>query len=244
MAHRRARGGGPMATMLALALVTGAARAQAPADSGRSSIPEKPTISLLRGGELGELLAVYVPRPEAEVERMLADARSLEHAAQDEIERARALALDADGRARIMKEELETTRVRRDVYRRSGDYVRTAELEAAFRRQDGERAYLENLRDALRADTERLDAEKVAASARVRALEFEIVVVRHNRELSTRTPTAEAMAQYRAQLREMLEAQRVAADRWRGAAERRKLVAERKLRQLDALTRLATPERR
>lgn len=237
-------------------LVAGASESFAQAKADPATMSGSARATLLRGGQLGELLSVYVPRNESEVQRLLGDSRDAEQAVLNEVERTRDLALDADGRARIMKEELEATRVRRDVARRAKDATAMAELEQAFQRQDRERAYLEDLRDALRADIERQTAEREAAASRTKALELEVRVVQRNRELTSpppgasgsRTasapppaPTAAALAQYRALLRDMLEAQRTAADRWATAAERRRLLAERKIRQLDALTRLATP---
>lgn len=215
--------------------------------------------TLLRGGELGELLAVYMPRNETEVQRLLGDSRDMEGALAGDLERTRKLALDADGRARIMKQELEVTRARRDVARRAGDAPAAAGLEAEFQRQDRERAYLENLRDALRADAERLTAEREAVALRTAALDKELGVVQRYRIMTTpRTtgphasatpaatggaaaPTPEALALYRRQLRDMLEAQRVAADRFVRVAERRRQLAELKIRQMDALTRLTAP---
>lgn len=240
----------------ALSLCLAACRAQAQAAAPAAPAAGSARATLLRGGELGELLSVYVPRNESEVQRLLNDSRDMEASFLDEVERTRKLALDADGRARIMKEELEATRVRRDVARRAKDAEAIAELEAAFQRQDRERTYLEDLRDALRADIERMGAEREAATTRTKALELELRVVQRNRALTTPPPSApgtrtvsttvpppspEAMTQYRAMLRDMLEAQRVAADRWATAAERRRLLAERKIRQLDALSRLSTP---
>jgi hypothetical protein len=251
--HLRSRASAAAALLLILA--TGRANAQARADTTTTSGSAR--ASLLRGGEMGELLTVYVPRNESEVQRLLGDSRDAEQSVLNEADRTRKLAQDADGRARIMKEEMEATRVRRDVARQANDAAALAQLEQAYQRQDRERAYLEDLRDALRADIERQDAERVAAASRTRALELEVRVVQRNRDLtslaarlrehtrglhrSPPAPSAEALNQYRVLLREMLEAQRLAAGRWATAAERRQLLAERKIRQLDALTRLAAP---
>ena len=251
---------------LLIVLATGRVHAQARPDPATTSGSARAT--LLRGGEMGELLSVYVPRNESEVQRLLGDSRDAEQSVLNEVERTQKLAQDADGRARIMKEEMEATRVRRDVARQANDAASLAQLEQAYQRQDRERAYLEDLRDALRADIERQDAEREAAASRTRALELELRVVQRNRELtspprgssSTRTaatgapapsaaasatpapaPSAAALTQYRALLRDMLEAQRLAAGRWATAAQRRQLLAERRIRQLDALTRLTAP---
>ncbi|HEX5633618.1 MAG TPA: hypothetical protein VFX50_10325, partial [Gemmatimonadales bacterium] len=127
----------PLAAALALLSAAGEAHAQARPDP--TTVNGSARATLLRGGEMGELLSVYVPRNESEVQRLLNDSRDMEVSFRDEIERTRKLALDADGRARIMKEELEATRVRRDVARRAKDAAAMAELEQAFQRQDRER---------------------------------------------------------------------------------------------------------
>lgn len=219
------------------------ARAQAPSDTTSRPLLTGNAATLLKGGEMGELLAVFVPRGEAEVQRLLDDARRAEQSAAAEIESTRRLATNADDRARIMKEELETTRVRWEVARREQNQPATNELDATYRRQSRERQYLEQMREALRADADRLEAERAAATARVKALELELKVAQSNAQLSA-APTAEAMAQYRELLRDMLVADGQAADRGRDAADKRRLVADKRLRQLDALERLSAAPRR
>lgn len=235
-----------LATVLAAALAAAAARAQPPvrgpagADTTRSPLTGN-AATLLRGGEMGELLAVYVPRAEVEVLRMLEDAREAERWSMGEVESTRRLAADAEGRARIMREEIQTTRVRWDVARATRDARASQELDATWKRQAKERAYLEQLRDALRADADRLDADRMAAATSVRALELELLVARKNLDLSGPVAAPYAVAQYRTLLRQMLDAQQAAAIRGREAADRRRLVAERKLRQLETLNRLSAP---
>ena len=224
--------------------------------------------TLLKGGEMLELLSVYVPRNESEVQRLAADSRDTEAGMTQELEKTRTLATAAEGRARIMKEEQEATRVRRDVARKSKDAAATAELEAAYVRQDREQSYLEDLRNALRADIDRIEAEREAAASRTKALELELRVVQRYREITNRdrkssgadakggagaaseartaattaeAPTPGQTAEYRSLLRDMLDAQRDAAGRWSTAAARRQALAEKKIKQLDAYTRLTAP---
>jgi len=238
----------PIVLALAALLAGGAilpkpAPAQAPPDTAMRSGLAGPAATLLRGGEMGELLSVYVPRGEAEVQRQLDDARAAERASSEDMDATQRLAEDADGRARIMREEIQTTRVRLDVARKARDLAATAELDAKYRRQGHELDYFQQLKDALHADADRLQSDRSAASARTRALELELNVAQRNAELLV-TQLPNAVTQYRALLRDMLDAQRLAAERGRDAAERRRLVAERRLRQLDSLTRLsATPQR-
>jgi hypothetical protein len=230
-----------LAPMLAVAITVIPARALAPAATAPPSPLTSNTTSLLRGGEMGELLAVYVPRTELQVQRLLGDAREAERSAAGEIDATRKLATDADGRARIMREEIQATKVRWDVARTTGDAKAVQALDATYKRQVNERDYLEQVRDALRADADRLEADQVASAASIKALELELLVSRKNLDLSGPKPTPTAVTQYKQLLREMLGAQQDAATRGRDAADRQRLVAERRLRQLDTLNRLSAP---
>jgi hypothetical protein len=221
------------------------ARAQAPADTSARAAIVGAAESLLRGGEMGELLAVYVPRGTGEVQHQLDDARASDRAAATMVDGTRRLAADADGRARIMREELQSNRVRYDVARKAQDPVATTELDAAYKRQSRELDYLTQMRDALRADAERMDADRVAAAAHVHALELELAVATRHAQLATGKHPADAtVAQYRQLLHDMLEAQRTAAERARDAAERRRLAADRRLKQLESLSKLSEPPKR
>ena len=221
------------------------ARAQARADtSGRAAIVGTAE-SMLRGGEMGELLAVYVPRGASEVQHQLDDARGSDRAAATTVDGTRRLAADADGRARIMREELQSNRVRYDVARKAQDNVATTELDAAFQRQSKELDYLTQMRDALKADADRMDADRIAAAAHIHALELELAVSTRHAQMSTgKRPPDATVAQYKLLLHDMLDAQRTAAERVRDAAERRRLAADRRLKQLESLTKLTEPAKR
>jgi hypothetical protein len=224
--------------------ISGPARvhAQVHADTSARSAIVGSSESLLRGGEMGELLAVYMPRGSSEVQHQLDDARASDRAAATTVDGTRRLAADADGRARIMREELQSNRVRYDVARKSQDQVATVELDAAYKRQSMEMDYLTQMRDALKADADRMDADRVAAAAHVHALELELAVSTKHAQLSTgKRPPDATLAQYRLLLHDMLDAQRTAAERVRDAAERRRLVADRRLKQLESLDRLSAP---
>ena len=229
-------------TLLAGALSPAWVRAQPPADtSGRSAIGGTAE-SMLRGGEMGELLAVYMPRGTGEVQHQLDDARASDRAAATTVDGTRRLAADADGRARIMREELQSNRVRFDVARKAQDNVATAELDAAYKRQSKELEYLTQMRDALKADADRMDADRVAAAAHIHALELELAVSTRQAQLATgKRPPDATLAQYRLLLHDMLDAQRTAAERVRDAAERRRLAADRRLKQLESLSKLTEP---
>src|SRR5215831_18800203 len=114
------------ASLVAATLVPTSALAQAKPDTSQRAAIVGPAESLLHGGEMGELLAVYVPRGASEVQHQLDDARTSDRAAATAVDGTRRLADDADGRARITREELQSNRVRYDVARKSGDPTATA----------------------------------------------------------------------------------------------------------------------
>jgi len=233
------------ATLIAGGLAPPRVRAQVNADtSGRAAIVGTAE-TMLRGGEMGELLAVYMPRGAGEVQHQLDDARGSDRAAATTVDGTRRLAADADGRARIMREELQSNRVRYDVARRAQDHVATTELDAAYKRQSKELEYLTQMRDALRADADRMDADRVAAAAYIHALELELAVsTRHSQLTTGKRPPDATVAQYKLLLHDMLDAQRTAAERVRDAAERRRLAADRRLKQLESLGKLTEPPKR
>jgi hypothetical protein len=175
----------------------------------------------------------------------LDDARASDRAAATTVDGTRRLAADADGRARIMREELQSNRVRYDVARKAQDNVATGELDAAYKRQTKELDYLTQMRDAIRAEADRMDADRVAAAAYIHALELELTVSTRHAQLSTgKRPPDATIAQYRLLLHDMLDAQRTAAERVRDAAERRRLAADRRLKQLESLSKLTEPPKR
>jgi hypothetical protein len=195
--------------------------------------------TMLRGGQMGELLSVYVPRQESEISRLAGDARAMQRSAESEIDEARNLATEADGRVRITSEEIETTKTRRDVARKAKDEAARAELEATLKRQSSEKAYLERLRDALRADADRLEADREASQARVKALDLELEVARSYVQVGSPSATPEMVTQYRQSLQRMLDAQKNSAEHWKDASEKRRQVADRRLKQLQSLSKLS-----
>jgi hypothetical protein len=238
---RRSSVGPVLASLLAL-MTPRPGQAQATADTSERAAIVGSVESLLRGGEMGELLAIYVPRGTGEVQHQLDDARASDRAAATTVDGTRRLAADADGRARIMREELQSNRVRADVARKAQDQVATTELDAAYKHQSKELDYLTQMRDALRADADRMDADRLAAAAYIHALELELAVsTRHAQLVTGKRPPDATLAQYRLLLHDMLDAQRTAAERVRDAAERRRLAADRRLKQLESLGRLTEP---
>jgi hypothetical protein len=238
---RRSSVGPVLASLLAL-MTPRLGQAQATADTSERAAIVGSVESLLRGGEMGELLAIYVPRGTGEVQHQLDDARASDRAAATTVDGTRRLAADADGRARIMREELQSNRVRADVARKAQDQVATTELDAAYKHQSKELDYLTQMRDALRADADRMDADRLAAAAYIHALELELAVsTRHAQLVTGKRPPDATLAQYRLLLHDMLDAQRTAAERVRDAAERRRLAADRRLKQLESLGRLTEP---
>ena len=212
--------------------------APAPVSPPSAAGAPSPPSSTLPGGELAELLSAYVPRAVGDLQRLLADARVQQRIAETEIDGARRLAVEAEGRVRILREELQTTRTRRDVAHRSGDLARRTQAEVAFRRQTREADYLEKLRDTMRQDAERAGAERDAAAARVKALDLELNLARMNADLRQPNPSLLAISRYRDVLWQALEAQRAAADRARDASAEQARVAEMRMRQVYALSML------
>ncbi|MCC6349262.1 MAG: hypothetical protein IT347_06685 [Candidatus Eisenbacteria bacterium] len=229
---------GTVSLLLTLASVPcSSALAQTPAESPTTSAPTSPA-TMLPGGQLAELLSIYVPRSESDLGRYLEDARDLQRASASEIDDTRRRAAEADGRAKIMKEEMKTSKVRRDVAGKAKDQAQRTQLDAAFKQQTNEQAYLLRQRDALRADAVRLEAERQAWDLRVKALELELDAARKHAEVVAQPSDANKVAEYRSLLRNLLEAQKQAANRWIEASADRKRVAERKLAQLQSLSRL------
>lgn len=211
--------------------------AQTPTDTTAQGAARVAT--LLNGGVMGELLSVSVPRAEDEIARLLDEAHRLEKAATGEIENGRRLAIEAQGRIDVMKAENETAKTRRDAAKKNKDQAAAAEADAVYKKQSRELKYLMQLQDAVNADADRLEAAKAAASATARALERERDVVRKQAEIGAGTPTPEAVEQYRGLLRGMLESQREAAAKSQVAADKRMKLAEQRLKQLAALSKLS-----
>jgi hypothetical protein len=211
--------------------------AQSRADSTRVTlVREVPTA--FPSGAMQELLSVYVPRSRPTITRLLDDVREMERAALDEVNEVRRLADVADGRQRIMKEETKTTKVRRDVAKRDKNEAARAALDSAVKRQENEQRYLEHLRDALRADADYLNAERDAAAKRASALELELEAAEKHAAISAGRQDPATVSDYRALLRRLLEAQKASAERWQDASAKRKAVAERRLKQLESLSKL------
>lgn len=256
--HRNSlhHGAAALALLAGLALAGPAAAQPAPDSTLAPAAPAAPAApttamaglqsdtptSLLRGGPLGELMSVYPPRSTDEVGRQLDHARDLQRSAQAEIAGSRELAAAAEGRVRIMSEELETTKARLAVAKKLKNDFDRANLERDAEKQQAEKRYLERLRDALQADAAALDRQEEAARARVKALELELDVARRHAQLSTTlAPTAKDVADYRGLLKRMLDAQSDSAGRWKAYADKAQEVADRRLKQMDALAKLATP---
>lgn len=200
--------------------------------------PAPREVTMLERGAMGELLSIYVPRSDAEIQASMGFARDLAVSNAREIQTSRRLALEAEGRLRVIKEEIETTKVRRDVAKKAKDEAQKNQLDDLAKRQERERDYLQRLHDALRADTERLDAERVAAETWVKSLEEESLVARRHAAIGAREPSPDEAAEYRGRLRRMLDTQKQAAERWGKASDLRKLVAERRIKQLEAQSKL------
>jgi hypothetical protein len=182
---------------------------------------------------MGELLAVYVPRSEDDIKSLIEGAKSSRTPRRTRStmrRRSRRGGWTSEGD----EEEIQTNQEKLSLAKKTKNEAAKTELEAALKRQKRELSYLTSVSDAARTDSDRLKTEKTAFAARAKALELELDVAKQNVELSAATPTADSEAKYRAQLRNLLEAQRAAADRSSEAAEMLKRVAEKRLKQLES----------
>jgi hypothetical protein len=199
------------------------------------------TSSLLRG-TVAELLSVYVPRDLKDLQQQLQNAREFQMAATSQINTAHALAAEAESRVTVMTEEIETTKVKRSVAKQAKDKPAMEALDATAERQKNEKAYLENLRDAMMAEADRVETEQAAMAARVKSLELETLLSSKNEELRGPLANSQTAAQYQTLLRSLLDAQRDSADKFRKAAEKDKRVTDRRIAQLESLRRLGGSE--
>jgi hypothetical protein len=214
----------------------GSADATAP-NSTLSALTAPSGSSLLRG-QVAELFSVYVPRTPADIQQQLDSARGFQISAIAQIAQTRSLAGDADNRARVMREEIETSKTKRGIAKKAKDKPAVESLDATVKRQEDELQYLLNLREAMLAEADRLATEQAAVAARVKALQFETLVAKKNEELHSPLATSNAADQYQVMLRNLLDAQRDSAIKWREASEKDRKVAERRIEQLKALSRL------
>jgi hypothetical protein len=205
----------------------------------RPAVTVPSAASLLKGGAMGELLTVYVPRSQQDIQQLIETSKSLQRGAQEEIDDAKQIAQEADGRAKVMSEELETSQTKLKVAKTSKDKTASAELDGTIKRQKHELDYLQKLRAAASTDADRLKSEQSAVAARQKSLELELDVAKQHAALGAGTPSADAEAKYRAQLRNLLEAQRTAADRSSDAAKLLKSVADKRLKQLSSLAKIS-----
>jgi len=194
--------------------------------------------SLLKGGPLGELLSIYPPRKPEEVQQLLGLARSEQESAQKDIAESRRIADAADGRVRIMNDEVQTTKTRLSVAKKEKNASDRTALESELKRQKAELKYIERVRDAYKSDSALLDSRSNAASARAKALELEVDVSRKY-DVVARSDSAADIAGYRDALKKMLTARQEAADHVADSASSEKAVATRRLKQLDALAKIS-----
>ena len=159
---------------------------------------------------------------------------------QGAIDASRRNAEAADGQVRIMNEELQTTKTRRDVAKKLKNDADRISLSANTQQQNTEKSYLERLRDALRADADWLESERDAAGARAKAFQAEADVARKLAQISASasTPYPADLSSYRSLLKQMLDAQKNAANKAIDASSKRKEVADKRLKQLEALSKI------
>jgi hypothetical protein len=226
-----------LVALLALSPLKGS---QQPPDAGGARIGLEGGLSpsLLQNGPLGELLSIYPPRKPEEVQKLIGLAHSEQESAQKDIAESRRIADAADGRVRIMNEEVKTTETRLSVAKKEKSASDRNALESELKRQKAELKYIERVRDAYKSDAALLDSRNSAASARVKALELEADVSRKYDVVAGGSDSASDIAGYRDALKKMLAARQEAADRVASSASSEKDVATRRLKQLDALAKI------
>lgn len=224
--------------LLALSPLVGSQQPPPGAGDARIGLESGLSPSLLKNGPLGELLSIYPPRNPDEVQQLLRLARSEQESAQKDIAESRRIADAADGRVRIMNEEVQTTKTRLSVAKKEKSPSDRIALESELKRQQAELKYIERVRDAYKSDSALLDSRSNAASARVKALELETDVSRKYDVVAAPSDSAVDIAGYRDALKKMLTARQEAADRVADSASSEKAVATRRLKQLDALSKI------
>jgi hypothetical protein len=166
-------------------------------------------------------LAIYTPRNSEEIQRLLGAARSAQESAENDIAESRRLVDVADGRVRIMNDEVKTTKTRLSVAKKAKDASDRTTLNIELKRQKAELKYIERVRDSKKSDAAWLDGKSNAWSARVKALELEVDVARKFENIVVAgTDSAPGIAGYRDALKQMLTARGEAADRAGGRQRR------------------------
>ena len=213
--------------------------AQTPESSARVGLSSGTPPSMLKGGITGELLAVYTPRSQKDVQERLDSAKSLLKSAESSREEGETRAKSANGQLQIMLEEQQTTKTRLDVAKKEKNSSDVALLTAEAKRQQAERKYLSSLRDTTKADMELLDSQRVAVDAQVKMLQIELDSAKKREELAAgNSENKNGNSDYAALLKKLFSAQKEFADRASEAASKQQKLASRKLKQLDVWSKL------
>jgi hypothetical protein len=184
-------------------------------------------------------MSVFTPRNPEEIQRRLNFAKTDQETAERDVAANRRLVQEAEGRVKISNEELSTTKTRLDVAKKSKNQTDKSMLELELKRQKSEKNYLGVLLDVARADATGLDSRKSSSAARVKALELENDITKKYADMSTaKGDSASSIASYRQALQQLLEAQEKAADLSKDAASAEKVAADRRLQQLNTLSKL------
>ena len=214
--------------------------AQAPESGARVGLSTGLPPSMLKGGITGELLSVYTPRSQKDVQERLDSAKSLLKSAETSRAEGETKAKSADGQLQIMLGEQQTTKTRLDVAKREKNASDVALLSAEAKRQDSEKKYLTSLRDTMKADMELLDSQRSAVDAQVKMLQIELDSAKKREELESGSLEDKAgNAEYAALLKKLFSAQKEFADRASEAAAKQQSLASRKLKQLDVWSKLS-----
>src|SRR5678816_3098033 len=98
--------------------------------------------SSLKAGPQAELMSVFTPRSQDEIQRRLEFARTNQEYAERDIAVSKRLVQEAEGRVKISSEELGTTRTRLSVAKKANNAADRQTLELALKRKKKEKKYL------------------------------------------------------------------------------------------------------
>jgi hypothetical protein len=226
--------------MVLLLISPAAAKPQNPAQPGAARIGlESGAPSLLKAGPLGELMSVFTPRNPDEIQQRLNFAKTDQENAERDVAANRRLVQEAEDRVKISNQEVSTSKTRLDIARKANNPADKATVEVELKRLKAEKNYLGVLLDVAKADATWLDSRKSSSAARVKALELENEITKKYAEMGTaKGDSASSIASYRQSLIQLLEAQEKAADLAKEAASAEKLAADRRVQQLETLSKL------
>jgi len=220
-----------VALLAAFLLAPVVVRAQGATDSSST------TTAVTSVEESNPSLGLVPTRPQGEITADINAAKAEASASEASLAPARERAVIAKGRLNIQKEELQTLETRMKLAKQIKNGSEMATLKVSIDKARRQLAYLARTEEAMRADVDRLEAEREAAKATITMFEreLELQMLRNSPGIAGVDPRFPDL------VRRTLDAQKSAADKRADAAARARSVAERQLTQLKALDKMAAP---